>query len=330
MGFLNAFSEPLAASKFCERICNEIVTDLTYSSIEQKEDQIFRSLIVLNLMFDNQDGLGQTIAKPRLVSFVKHVVPWLHEEAVSLALRAEICKALVVLLPLMSDIYDSLWGNILEAISESWSKIEVLKDDGTDNSNSIPFAHASLKLYAQIRALTSEEDPNDDLVDAWKDSEEKTSKELIQLLKHTQHFPDEFHQPLKVVNNLLARQLSKVPLKHLESAEDLYPLLYVDSQPVQQIAFNMLHKQIAAAQEQISIDAAIGKKTVRLPEELLSLILEAPSLVALADADFDRDVPLPLRGYLLSWVLVFDHLQHAVSALDHSKVLVLEKSANYV
>jgi hypothetical protein len=100
-------------------------------------------------------------------------------------------------------------------------------------------------------------------------------------------------------------------LQHLDSAEELYPLLYVESQPVQQTAFDILHKQIPAAQEQISIDVALSKTTARLPEELLSLIIEAPTVAALADVDFDRSIPLSLRGYLLSWLLVFDHIEHA-------------------
>lgn len=116
-----------------------------------------------------------------------------------------------------------------------------------------------------------------------------------------------------MVNDVLARQIAKVPLKNLESTEELFPLLYVESQPVQQTAFAILHKQIPTTMEQISIDAALDKTTARLPEELLSLILEAPTVAALSEANFERNVPLPLRGYLLSWLLVFDHLQYAVS-----------------
>ena len=134
---------------------------------------------------------------------------------------------------------------------------------------------------------------------------------LINLLKHSQHFPDEFHQPLRMVNDVLARQISKISLQHLESTEELFPLLYVESQHVQQTAFHILHKQIPAAQEQISIDAALGKTTARLPEELLSLIIDAPTIGALAEVNLERSIPLPLRGYLFSWLLVFDHLEYA-------------------
>lgn len=290
-----------------------------------------RQLLLLNAILYEQEGITESIAKQRVIFFVKHVVPWLQDLEVPLAVRAETCKALAVLLPLMGDIYGEHWGTTLAALASSWQKTSDLSEteNGQDRYGSrslilvclianhfyspIPYAHASLKLYGSLRSLTTSEDPNDDLLDAWKDHELEVARGLLNLLSRSQHFPDDFHQPLKIVNELLARHISKLPLKVLESTEELYPLLYVESQHVQQTAFGVLHKQIAATQEQISIDAALEKTTARLPEELLSLILEAPTVAALADASFERSMPLPLRGYLLSWLLVFDHLEHAVS-----------------
>lgn len=52
---------------------------------------------------------------------------------------------------------------------------------------------------------------------------------------------------------------------------------------------------------------ALSKSQATLPDELLSLILEAPTSESLAEASFGRTMPLHLRGYLLSWKLVFDH-----------------------
>ena len=82
---------------------------------------------------------------------------------------------------------------------------------------------------------------------------------------------------------------------------------------MQQAAFDLLHKAIPAAQEQISIDAALDKKAARLPDELLSLVLEAPPKEAIASWDFQRAMPLSLQGYLFSWLLIFDHFTNSVS-----------------
>ncbi|KZM23839.1 zinc ion binding [Ascochyta rabiei] len=310
LAYLNAFREPLAASKSCERMCSEIVADLTGLDIDEKPQESLSQLVVLNTVL-SQDGIAETIAKQRLIFFVKQIVPWLDRTHGSLEIRAEVCRALTVLLPLMSDLYGEHWGDILNALSSAWSRTNELQDAEIASSSPISFTHASLKLYAQLRTLTQIEDPNDDLIEVWEETEQSIAAGLINLLKHSQHFPDEFHQPLRMVNDVLARQIAKVPLEHLDSADELYPFLYVESQPVQLTAFNILHKQIPAAQEQISIDAALSKSTARFPEELLSLIIESPTVAALAEVNFERNVPLSLRGYLLSWLLVFDHLEHA-------------------
>ncbi|KAF2711283.1 hypothetical protein K504DRAFT_480372 [Pleomassaria siparia CBS 279.74] len=312
VGFLNAFKEPLAASQSCERMCNELVADLTGLDIEARAEDGLRQLILLNTLVYVQEDIKRSISKQRLVFFVKHVVPWLDSYEVALPIRAEVCRSLTALLPIMADIYGEHWRSILDALAASWGKTSSLQQSESEIDSQLPFVHASLKLYALLRTLlTQEEEPNDDLVDAWKETEQEIANGLVNLLKNSLHFPDEFHQPLKILNDVLARQISKVPIEQLESSEDLFPLLYVESHPVQQAAFDILHKQIPAAQEQISIDSALDKTTARLPEELLSLILEAPTLAALGEANFERSVPLPLRGYLLSWLLVFDHLEHS-------------------
>ena len=310
LALVNAFGEPLSESKACERMCNEIVADLTGLEIEKDWPVALDQIIVLNSLL-NQDGILESIAKLRLVNFVKHVAPWLQQDELALSVKAELCRALTVLLPLMSDTYSGDWSTILNALAGIWSSAKELEANESGIDSRIPLVHASLKLYAKLRTLIQDEETNDDLLEAWKEMEQPIADGLINVLKHSQHFPDEFHQPLKMVNDVLARQISKVSLENFESTDELFPLLYVESQPVQQTAFDILHKQIPAAQEQISIDAALEKNTARLPEELLSLIIEAPTVAALAEANLDRSVPLPLRGYLLSWLLVFDHLEHA-------------------
>ncbi|KAK1916221.1 hypothetical protein P3342_004037 [Pyrenophora teres f. teres] len=310
LALVNAFKEPLSEAKACERMCNEIVADLTGLEIEKDWPVALHQIVLLNSLL-NQDGILESIAKLRLVNFVQHVAPWLQQDDLALPVKAELCRALTVLLPLMSDTYSGDWSIILNALAAIWSSTKELEANESGMDSAIPLVHASLKLYAKLRTLTEDEETNDDLLEAWKEMEQPMADGLINLLKHSQHFPDEFHQPLKMVNDVLARQISKVSLKHLESVEELFPLLYVESQPVQQTAFDILHKQIPAAQEQISIDAALERNTARLPEELLSLIIEVPKVAALAEANLDRSIPLPLRGYLLSWLLVFDHLEHA-------------------
>ncbi|KAK5165332.1 hypothetical protein LTR04_001330 [Oleoguttula sp. CCFEE 6159] len=245
IAYMTGLRQPLAGTKTITRACNELVADLTGLDVNGKPDECLEQLVLLNGIMHNQEDATESIAKQRVVFLVKHIIPWLQDSAVHVAVKAETCR--------------------------------------------------------------SDEETNDDLVDAWKECQADAAKGLIGLLKRSQNVPDDFHQPLQMVNELLARQISKLSTTHLEQPHELYPLLYVESRPVQQTAFEILHKQIPTAQEQISFDAALEKKVANLPEELLSLVIEAPTIASIADTSFERSMPLQLRGYLFSWILIFDH-----------------------
>lgn len=51
VGFMNAFKEPLAASKSCERMCNELVADLTGLDIERKPEEGTLNVLVVKILY---------------------------------------------------------------------------------------------------------------------------------------------------------------------------------------------------------------------------------------------------------------------------------------
>lgn len=302
-----ALRQPLWNNGQFNRYCNELVADLTGVNIGSKPEKALEDLVMLNTVLQSHKDAITVIAKQRVIFLVKHMLPWLEDEGVSTATKSEVFKSLSVLLPAMADIYGEHWVQVLSHIANAWSAGYVQADAPEVDDTRLPLVHASLKLYGALRSLKSSEDPNDDLVDAWKESQEAATSGLLGLLRQSQGVADELHQPLKITHELLAREIGKLPDPHVEDAGSLYPLLYTPAQAIQRTAFELLHRVIPAAQEQISFDAALENKTATLPEELLSLILEAPTADALADANFDSAVPLDLHGYLFSWLLVFDH-----------------------
>lgn len=91
---------------------------------------VLRQLVLLNTILHGQEGITESIAKQRLIFFVKHVVPWLQDLNIQYPIRAEVCRALSALLPLMSDIYGEHWGDILNAVAVSWDKTTALTEKG--------------------------------------------------------------------------------------------------------------------------------------------------------------------------------------------------------
>ncbi|KAI9830833.1 MAG: hypothetical protein M1819_005358 [Sarea resinae] len=309
---LTGFKVPISMNKESLRMCNQLIADLTGLDINTNPEKALRQFILLNLILQTHDGIVDDVPQQRIVFFVKHIIPWLTQDQTSLAIIAEALKALLFVLPLIQGIYGSHWSEILEFIAQLWSG-----GIHTEDAASLPAAHASLKLFAMLRALTTDEEANDDLKDAWTELADALSKGLMHLLKESQAaVSDESNQPLRMVNEILARQISLIPSESLGEPSELYPLLYVPSLPVQQTAFSILHRLIPPLQESLSIEIALSKSSAHLPSELLSLILSPPSL---SSVDLDhRSTPLSLQSYLLSWLLIYDHFP-AVGASDKLK-----------
>lgn len=302
-------AEELAGGQYLERACNEIISELTAVDPQENPEHTLRELITLNNVLSVHDGLVDAIAKQRLIFFVKHVIPWMQPQS-DVHVRAEVSKALARLLPGMQDIYGEHWAQILSVLTDEWAHAE----KSTVDDALIPLINGYLRLLNTMQKLAKTEEPNDDLVDGLKDQEKQIFGGLINLLMAADGLPDESHQPLMVTNERLCRQVSVLPGKLIEDLQDideLYPLMMTQSRAIQQAAFNILHVKVPSTQEKISFDAALENKTAQLPDELLSLILEAPTLDSLADASFDRSMPLGLQGYLYSWRLLFDHFANS-------------------
>ncbi|KAF2420769.1 hypothetical protein EJ08DRAFT_620568 [Tothia fuscella] len=315
LAFLTAYKVPLTTSTVLSRYCNEIIADLDAFDISSNPEEGLQQLVLLNAILQNQDTIAGTVAKQRLVRFVRKVVGWLDDETLDDKILAESCRVLCALLPAMSDMYGEHWSGILAFLVSFWTELDSLQL--TAGSALIPALRASLSLYVIIRGLKNDEskkdedERNDDLLEAWAESEQATGEGLLNMVKLPREFPDEMHQPLRIFNMHLARQADRVSLKYLKNMEDFYPQLYTPSRSIQEAAYTLLHKGIPLKQEQVSLDAVLEKKAARLPDELLSLVLEAPTMKGLENASFERVMPLQLRGYLFGWMLVFDHFQNA-------------------
>lgn len=82
---------------------------------------------------------------------------------------------------------------------------------------------------------------------------------------------------------------------------------------IQRAAYDVLHRAIPKLQEAVTLKVALSDAVARLPDELISLLLEVPTINIINEATADDSVWIGLRCYLLSWKTVFDHFNNAVS-----------------
>lgn len=303
---LVGYQRALTGTPLLTRYCNELVADLTGLNPVEKGQAGMQKLVVLNCILWTQEEAAAAIAKQRLIFLVKHLIPWLDAD-ISQVMKAEVCKLLSQLLPPMADMYGEHWEQILTFLVGFWNASTRDSESAESQEGQTLFLNASLRLYGTVEKLSKSEEVNEDLAEAFKDRRDSLRDGLVNLLKTAEGKSDGTHQPLSLTYETLSRQISATAYTPLKDLDELFPLMYTPSKPIQQGAFNLLHRQIPAAQEQISFDAALDNTTAHLPEELLSLLLEAPTLNSLVDESFDRSMPSTLRGYLFSWRLLFDH-----------------------
>ena len=112
----------------------------------------------------------------------------------------------------------------------------------------------SLKLFSILQNLA---DPNDDLQDALSLLNKEISQSLINLLKPQR---SKENGPQKFVDTLLLRQVKNIPLGHIKDLSEFYPLVASDSRNIQSAAFDVLHRALPEAQQQISVDVLLEKR----------------------------------------------------------------------
>lgn len=256
----------------------------------------------------------------RLVNLVKAITSALNSHSISSpGSIAEFLKLLNHILPSISSLYDEFWGDL-------WYYIATLLACGWAQPVALPMLHATLKLCALYNRLATEES-NEDLVEVWQDygGASKLAADLIEPLRqHSSLMKDQNpssgsetlhgkNRPMFVVMSLLGRILSGLPVKDIESWDELYQILTSEEREVQSATFDVIHRCISETREDKSMDVALSKQRDHLPEGLLSLLIDPPSITEINESVLPYEVLWARpRSYLLAWKLVFDHFPNAV------------------
>ncbi|CAK7203174.1 hypothetical protein SEUCBS139899_005905 [Sporothrix eucalyptigena] len=322
LAFLSGYGELLVASKSVSNFCNRLISDIAGANPragESKKQATLATLVLLNACMAVYEIGELPTATNRLVFAVKQITSWFgkededdddDEELLDPRVAAESCHALQRLLPCIKDIYGPHWERSIKFCIALWDRAATVASTSSLYAldEHLPYIQASLKLMGALEAI---DEPNDDFEDAlalFSEAKWTGMRKLLLALAHHEHSAASTSrtQPQTVVDALLTRMASKTPLRLLTAdTSDLYTLVASDSRDIQAAGFGFLHRALPALQEQLSFDTILEKKEARLPDELLSLLLGAPTLEAYPD-DVLSTFPTPVRGYLLAWCLVFD------------------------
>ncbi|TGO36504.1 hypothetical protein BHYA_0123g00320 [Botrytis hyacinthi] len=294
VAILTGLHETLSTSQLVSNLCNRIISDI--ASADAQSEKTLGRLVLLNATLSVYNNDDLPVAQNRLVFAVKQILSWTPEISdTNYQLSSESCLALQKLLPAIKSVYGSYWEKTLEFCIKIWKSME--NEDHQDQK--LPMMGMSLKLFSNLQSL---QDANDDLEDARAQHGETASHCMIKLTKLSRSKPT---QPVEFVDNILSRLVINIPSSHINDISEFYPLVASENRMVQSAAFSVLHRAIPAEQEEISVNALLEKKDAQLPEELISLLLDAPSIRNFDDEEL-AEFPPSIRSYLLSWHLVYD------------------------
>lgn len=297
VAILTGYGEILGSTKTVSNLLNRLISDIAGAALHTEKTVL--SLVLLNACMPLFGQLP--VANNRLVFAVKQITSWFEQgpEDVGIVVSTESCRALQRLLPCISEVYGPYWEQTIDFCLALWAHAS--RDDAEQR---LPYIYGSVKLLSSLHTF---DQPNDDLVDVLQSQAGSIYQGLLDLLK----MPGSRNsQPREIVDALLCREAAKIPLDHLKDTSDIYGLVASESREIQTAGFNLLHRTLPAAQEQLSLDVLLEKKQARLPDELTSLLLDAPTLEAYPEEVLVQ-FPTAIRSYLLSWKLVFDAYEGA-------------------
>ncbi|KAK0721795.1 hypothetical protein B0T26DRAFT_769497 [Lasiosphaeria miniovina] len=294
--FLTGFGEALTSSTTVSSLCNRLVSEVMSSS--PSSPKTLFSAVLMNSCLSVYQGGQIPVENRKLVFVLKQMTSWTSTPAeVSNQLAAETCKAIQQIHPHVKDVYGPYWEQTVDYCIWLWNKAAKDRIDIR-----LPYLHSSLKLMSTLELSCAAGEANEDLAEVLEQRSWAKSKALIGLLKTPRNTNT---QPCQIVDAILCRAVENIPLKNVDDLSALYEQVASGSRAIQQAAFGLLHRALPAAQEEISVDVLLEDKVARLPDELLSLLLEPPTLEAYP-YELVAQFPGPVRTYLLSWHLIFD------------------------
>ncbi|KAL7316263.1 hypothetical protein PS15m_005384 [Mucor circinelloides] len=228
-------------------------------------------------------------------------------------IQAQLAQLLKHLAESVQDVSGSHWSFFLECCF-GWITLA----DTTQPEELLVVYHA-LDVFNTL-SLLSGEAGNDELHDAVQDMMPALSKSLLQLMANEEKYlqqqkRDESNQARLMYQTLLSDLLEHIPEKTLidnDCFDNLNALIRMPNEVLQKRAYLLLKKYIAHRVQDLSVKLEFTETSeeethASIDDAIFDVILNPPDLSSWQSVGIEEHTVHEALGYLLTWMLMFDH-----------------------
>ncbi len=299
LAVLKGLEEPLLRSQKVDFMRNKLASGLSGGTLSSTA--FGESLLCLNCVLLDEELKLDVLPRQRALFLTEALLKSMKDIGDNF-ICTEGIKVITRLLPILKSEYGSFWQKFHLLVMDALKRVIIATLEET-----VPLQYACLRAMAW---MTANRDSNDDLSEAWSNGR-KAMESLIVDLYIADSLLDHRNQPSVLCTSLVSRLMNSIPASLLDAAQSrqMYRIMSVGPNHMQETAFLIQQQVVKLEQEQMTLQSALVREyeevEARLPDELLSVILDVPDLDEEYLSDPPEQISGELRGYFMAWMIIF-------------------------
>ncbi|KAI7886425.1 hypothetical protein K492DRAFT_140487 [Lichtheimia hyalospora FSU 10163] len=311
----NAFAESMQYKNLQSDLTSKLSGVSSLEQFNQDETKAWTLIVLLNASSLKFGAFA--IPSQRLMHLLLTVRKWFDDDSIlsdfdphhRTRITMQLAQLFANLAESTQDVSGGQWQFFLER-SYEWI---AYSDPNVDEE--LPVIYQALILLKTMQRLSQE--GIEDLEIAFAEQRQSIDKMLLDLFAREKDVQLPITKPRLLFQTLVADLLEHIPdvvLHEASCISELFTLLFSNNETVQKRAFELLKKFTASLVQDLSVSLELSSTNdeddsskAPIAPVLLHSILEPPNIARWHSAPFD-DQPLhQVSGYLLSWLVMFEH-----------------------
>ncbi|GAB5591582.1 hypothetical protein Unana1_06482 [Umbelopsis nana] len=325
---LSTASSP-EVERFQNRLASQISSITPGQIFDDDNTSAWKSLVLLNQCISSKTPL--TMPPQRLIFLLQSIRKWFDSDLASESslyrtarVRAQYLKLLAHMASALLEVPGSHWDYMLSIIQE-WLIIS-----SVSSPVDAVLVFEALTLFSTLKDLSEE---NEDLLAAFADYNTPIQETIFDILIDEQSI--EPSTPRLALHELLAQLLEDVPdklVKQKSVEDELLSIVNAPSEFFQKATYKLLRTSIVEKAQDLAASLEFSHSEdnpslVKFNPKLLEQILNPPDLTGWIEGQVTDQALHDIFGYMLSWMLLYDHFEDITFKLKSNYVHQLNENA---